>query len=245
MKIVGGTHVGMVRARNEDTFRYGTLEDGTAWALVCDGMGGVHGGQLASTIAADMVSEKIKKCYNPSMSVSSLENLLLSAVTTANVIVYDRGDVDYTLKGMGTTIVASIAKDNEACIAHVGDSRAYITDGREIRQVTKDHSLVQEMYDSGKISADELENHPQKNIITRAMGVSEGVEIDFNYVCLNKNEALILCSDGLSGLVSKERILEIYNNTDFDCLAEEYIKEANKLGGKDNITVVVMKGTGE
>lgn len=245
MKIVGGTHVGMVRARNEDTFRYGTLEDGTAWALVCDGMGGVHGGQLASTIAADMVSEKIKKCYNPSMSVSSLENLLLSAVTTANVIVYDRGDVDYNLKGMGTTIVASIAKDNEACIAHVGDSRAYITDGREIRQVTKDHSLVQEMYDSGKISADELENHPQKNIITRAMGVSEGVEIDFNYVCLNKNEALILCSDGLSGLVSKERILEIYNNTDFDCLAEEYIKEANKLGGKDNITVVVMKGTGE
>ncbi|MBR3948082.1 MAG: Stp1/IreP family PP2C-type Ser/Thr phosphatase [Clostridia bacterium] len=245
MKIVGGTHVGMVRARNEDTFRYGTLEDGTAWALVCDGMGGVHGGQLASTIAADMVSEKIKKCYNPSMSVSSLENLLLSAVTTANVIVYDRGDVDYNLKGMGTTIVASIAKDNEACIAHVGDSRAYITDGKEIRQVTKDHSLVQEMYDSGKISADELENHPQKNIITRAMGVSEGVEIDFNYVCLNKNEALILCSDGLSGLVSKERILEIYNNTDFDCLAEEYIKEANKLGGKDNITVVVMKGTGE
>ncbi len=245
MKIVGDTHVGMVRARNEDTFRYGTLEDGTAWALVCDGMGGVHGGQLASTIAADMVSEKIKKCYNPSMSVSSLENLLLSAVTTANVIVYDRGDVDYNLKGMGTTIVASIAKDNEACIAHVGDSRAYITDGKEIRQVTKDHSLVQEMYDSGKISADELENHPQKNIITRAMGVSEGVEIDFNYVCLNKNEALILCSDGLSGLVSKERILEIYNNTDFDCLAEEYIKEANKLGGKDNITVVVMKGKGE
>lgn len=153
--------------------------------------------------------------------------------------------MDYNLKGMGTTIVASIAKDNEACIAHVGDSRAYITDGKEIRQVTKDHSLVQEMYDSGKISADELENHPQKNIITRAMGVSEGVEIDFNYVCLNKNEALILCSDGLSGLVSKERILEIYNNTDFDCLAEEYIKEANKLGGKDNITVVVMKGTGE
>ncbi len=245
MKIVGGTHVGMVRARNEDTFRYGTLKDGTSWALVCDGMGGVHGGQLASTIAADMVSEKIKKCYNPSMSVSSLENLLLSAVTTANVIVYDRGDVDYNLKGMGTTIVASIAKDDEACIAHVGDSRAYITDGKEIRQVTKDHSLVQEMYDSGKITAEELEIHPQKNIITRAMGVNESVEIDFNFVCLNKNEALILCSDGLSGLVSEKRLLEIYNNTDFDCLAEEYIKEANKLGGKDNITVVVMKGTGE
>ena len=245
MKIVGGTHVGMVRARNEDTFRYGSLCDGTSWALVCDGMGGVHGGQLASTIAADMVSDKIKKCYNPCMSVNSLENLLLSAVTTANVIVFDRGDVDYNLKGMGTTIVAAVAKNNEACIAHVGDSRAYITDGKEIRQVTKDHSLVQEMYDTGKITAAELESHPQKNIITRAMGVGESVEIDFNFVCINENEALILCSDGLSGLVSDKRILEIYNNTDFECLAEEYIKEANAMGGKDNITVVVMKGTGE
>lgn len=245
MKIVGATHVGMVRARNEDTYRFGTLNDGTSWALVCDGMGGVHGGQLASSIAADTVSEKIKKCYNPSMSVSSLENLLLSAVTTANVIVYDRGDIDYNLKGMGTTIVAAIAKDNEACIAHVGDSRAYITDGKEIRQLTRDHSLVQEMYDSGKITAEEFENHPQKNIITRAMGVGENIEIDFNYVCVNKDEALILCSDGLSGLLSDKRILEIYNNTDFEHLSDEYIKEANKLGGKDNITVVVMKGTGE
>lgn len=245
MKIVGGTHVGMVRARNEDTFRYGTLEDGTSWAIVCDGMGGVHGGQFASTIAADMVADKIKKCYTPSMPVSSLENLLLSAVTTANVIVFDRGDVDYNLKGMGTTIVASIAKDNEACIAHVGDSRAYITDGKEIRQITKDHSLVQEMYDSGKITAEEFENHPQKNIITRAMGVAENVEIDFNYICINEDEALILCSDGLSGLVKENRLLEIYNNTDFERLADEYIKEANKCGGKDNITVVVMKGTGE
>lgn len=245
MKIVGGTHVGMVRARNEDTFRYGTLSDGTTWALVCDGMGGVHGGQLASTIAADMVSDKIKKCYNPSMSVNSLENLLLSAVTTANVIVFDRGDVDYNLKGMGTTIVVAVVKDNEACIAHVGDSRAYITDGKEIRQITKDHSLVQEMYESGKITAEELANHPQKNIITRAMGVSENVEIDFNYVCVDENEAVILCSDGLSGLVNETRLLELYNNTDFECLAEEYIKEANSFGGKDNITVVIMKGTGE
>lgn len=245
MKLVGNTHVGMVRAKNEDTFRYGTLNDGTNWALVCDGMGGVHGGQLASAIAADMVSEKIKKCYNPSMSVSSLENLLLSAITTANVTVYDRGDIDISLKGMGTTIVAAVVKNNEACIAHAGDSRAYITDGKEISQITRDHSLVQEMLDSGKITQEEFESHPQKNIITRAMGVSEEIEIDFNFVCVNENEALILCSDGLSGLVSDERMLQIYNSTDFEKLADEYIKEANKLGGKDNITVVVMKGSGD
>lgn len=242
MKLVGGTHVGMVRAKNEDTYRCGKLADGTAWALVCDGMGGVHGGQLASSIAADMVSEKIKKCYNPSMSVSSLENLLLSAVTTANVLVFDRGDLDISLKGMGTTIVAAIIKDNEACIAHVGDSRAYIIENEKIRQVTRDHSLVQEMYDSGKITFEEMETHPQKNIITRAMGVGEEVEIDFDYVCINDNEALILCSDGLSGLISEKRMLEIYKNSSFEELAEKYIEEANSAGGKDNITVVVMKG---
>lgn len=242
MKIVGSTHVGMVRAKNEDAYRTGTLGDGTAWALVCDGMGGVHGGQLASSIAADMVSEKIKKCYNPSMSVSSLENLLLSAVTTANVAVFDRGDVDMSLKGMGTTIVAAVVKDNEACIAHVGDSRAYITDGKEIKQITKDHSLVQEMYDNGQISLQEFESHPQKNIITRAMGVGEDIEIDFNFVCVNEGEAIILCTDGLSGLVNEKRMLEIYNETEFTDLAEKYIEEANNAGGKDNITVVVMKG---
>lgn len=242
MKLVGGTHVGMVRAKNEDTYRCGKLSDGTSWALVCDGMGGVHGGQLASSIAADMVSEKIKRCYNPSMPVSSLENLLLSAITTANVIVYDRGDVDISLKGMGTTIVAAIVKDNEACIAHVGDSRAYFTDGGKIEQITRDHSLVQEMFDNGKITFEEMETHPQKNIITRAMGVSEEVEIDFDYVCVNENEALILCSDGLSGLVSDEKMLQIYNSNNFEELAEKYIEEANNAGGRDNITVVVMKG---
>ncbi len=242
MKTVGNTHVGMVRSKNEDTYRFGDFSDGTRWALVCDGMGGVHGGQLASSIAADMVSEKIKKCYNVSMSVSSLENLLLSAITTANVTVFDRGDIDMTLKGMGTTIVAAVMKDNEACIAHVGDSRAYHISGNRITKITKDHSLVQQMLDRGEISENELENHPNKNIITRAMGVNEEIEIEFDFVCVNEGEALILCSDGLSNFVPKERILEIYNNTEFPYLADEYINEANKMGGTDNITVVIMKG---
>ena len=155
---------------------------------------------------------------------------------------YDRGDIDISLKGMGTTIVAAIVKDNEACIAHVGDSRAYFTDGSKIEQITRDHSLVQEMYENGKITFEEMETHPQKNIITRAMGVGEEVEIDFDYVCVNESEALILCSDGLSGLVSEGKMLQIYQNNNFEELAEKYIEEANNAGGRDNITVVVMKG---
>ena len=205
-------------------------------------MGGVHGGKVASTVAIEMVSEKIKKCYNPSMSVSSLENLLLSSITTANVNVFDRGVYDNTLKGMGTTIVAALVKNNEVCIAHVGDSRAYIIRENSIEQITKDHSLVQEMLDKGQITKEEYENNPIKNIITRAMGVDEDIDIEFDYIFLNDGEALLLCTDGLSGMLNDKKMLEIYQSTDFENLAEKYISEANNNGGSDNITVVIMKG---
>lgn len=242
MLITGKTDIGAVRSRNEDAFDYGILPDGTSWAIVCDGMGGVHGGKIASAAAIEMVSGKIKKCYNPSMSVSSLENLLLSSITTANVDVFDRGVFDNSLKGMGTTIVAALVKNNEVCIAHVGDSRAYIIRGNSIEQITKDHSLVQEMLDKGQITKEEYEHNPIKNIITRAMGVDEDIDIEFDYIYLNDGDALLLCTDGLSGMVNDSKLLEIYQNTEFDKLAEEYISEANNNGGSDNITVVIMKG---
>ncbi len=242
MKITGLTDIGAVRSKNEDACDFGVLADGTSWAIVCDGMGGVHGGKIASTAAIEMVREKIQKCYNPSMTVSSLENLLLSSITTANVDVFDRGIYDTNLKGMGTTIVAVVVKGNEACIAHVGDSRAYIISNGSIEQITKDHSLVQEMLDKGQITREEYENNPIKNIITRAMGVDEDIDIEFDYICLAENDALLLCTDGLSGMVSNKRILEIYETTDFDSLAQKYIEEANNNGGSDNITVVIMKG---
>lgn len=242
MQINGNTDVGRARIANEDAYRFGTFDDGTSWAIVCDGMGGVHGGKIASTTAIDMVSQKLRKCYNPSMETTSIENLLLSAITTANCIVYDRGLGDSELEGMGTTIVAAIIKNSQACIAHVGDSRAYIISNDNIQLITKDHSLVQEMFDLGQITQSEFENHPQKNIITRAMGVEEKIEIEFNTVEFNKDDVLILCSDGLSGLVEKKDMLEIFKNSEFNTLSDKYIEAANDNGGVDNITVVVMKG---
>lgn len=242
MQINGNTDVGRTRIANEDAYRFGTFDDGASWAIVCDGMGGVHGGKIASSTAIDMVSQKIRKCYNPSMGMASVENLLLSSITTANCIVYDRGLGDSELEGMGTTIVAVIIKNGEACIAHVGDSRAYkISDGK-IQLITKDHSLVQEMLDLGQITQSEFENHPRKNIITRAMGVEEKIEIEFNTVEFGADDVLILCSDGLSGLVEQKDLLEIYNSSEFSTLSDKYIEAANDNGGVDNITVVVMKG---
>lgn len=176
------------------------------------------------------------------MKMSSIENLLLSSITTANCIVYDRGVGDSKLEGMGTTIVAAIIKNGEACIAHVGDSRAYKISNGEISLITKDHSLVQEMLDRGQITQSEFEHHPRKNIITRAMGVDDKIDIEFNTIEFNKDDAMILCSDGLSGLVNIEMMLDIYRNNEFNSLADKYIEVANDNGGVDNITVVIMKG---
>ena len=241
MKIVGNSEIGRVRTTNEDAFRFGKYEDGAVWAIVCDGMGGALGGKLASSLAADMVSRKIEKSYNRSMSGVSVENMLLSAITTANVTVFDRAAADNSVHGMGTTIVACVVKDSTACIAHVGDSRAYIISSGEISQITKDHSLVQEMLDRGQITKEQFENHPIKNIITRALGVEESIDIDFDYIDVKSGDVILLCSDGLSGLVGSEELLKIYLDSDFDALCDNYIEAANNYGGRDNITVVAVK----
>lgn len=242
MNIVGATDKGKIRSVNEDGFDFGTFEDGTSWAIVCDGMGGVRGGHIASRIVLDMVSEKIKKCYNKHMPSRCFENVFLSTITTANVIVHDRSFIDEDLKGMGTTIAAVLVKDGNACIAHVGDSRVYKISNDTINQITKDHSLAQEMLDSGQLTKEEFENYPKKNIITRALGVDEEINIDFDFTSVSSDEALVLCSDGLSGLISDEDILRIYKESTIDNVCEKYIEQANNNGGHDNITVVVMKG---
>lgn len=242
MLIKGNSDIGKVRTANEDGFDFGTFEDGASWAVVCDGMGGARGGNIASSMVVEMISDKIRKCYNKLMPVYSFENIFLSTITTANVIVNDRSYTDTELRGMGTTIVSAIVKDNQACLAHVGDSRIYKINSEGITQITKDHSLAQEMLDSGQITMEEFENYPKKNIITRALGIDEKVDIDFDFADLAEGDALLLCTDGLSGLLSNDEIFEIYKNTEFDQLCDEYIKVANDKGGYDNITVVVMKG---
>lgn len=242
MLIKGKSDIGKVRTANEDGFDFGIFEDGTAWAIVCDGMGGARGGNIASSMVIDMISDKIKKCYNKRMPVYSFENIFLSTITTANVVVNDRSYTDTELRGMGTTIVAAIVKDNQVCIAHVGDSRIYKINSESVTQLTKDHSLAQEMLDSGQITQEEFVNYPKKNIITRALGIDEKVDIDFDFAEINQGDTLLMCTDGLSGLLSEDEILDIYNKTDFELLCDEYIKVANDKGGFDNITVVVMKG---
>ncbi len=242
MFVITESDVGLQRSNNEDFAFAGEISENEAFAVVCDGMGGVNGGQVASRMACDRISQKISLCYKATMQAASITNLLLSAITTANVEVYDYSCLNPDFKGMGTTVVCAFVKENEVCVGHVGDSRAYHISKSGIRQLTKDHSLVQEMYDNGQISVEELKTHPVKNVITRALGVDEDVDIDFNSATLGEGEAILLCTDGLTNYVDADEIYEAFNSCKKEELASLLINKANEYGGGDNITVALIYG---
>ena len=240
MKIVAKTDKGLVRENNQDAYAVGELPGEVAWAVVCDGMGGAAGGNIASALAVKVISDKITSSYNEKMRDSSIKNLLDSAITAANIEVYDMAYSSPDLKGMGTTVVAVVVRDNVAHIAHAGDSRAYIVNKDGVEQITVDHSLVQNLVDRGEITKEEAEHHPNKNVITRALGVDKRIDVDFSEVDLQENETLILCTDGLSNCVNNAEIADDIKDGQYYAFADRLVKRANKNGGNDNITVVAI-----
>ena len=240
MKIVAKTDKGLVRENNQDAYAVGELPGEVAWAVVCDGMGGAAGGNIASALAVKVISDKITSSYNEKMRDSSIKNLLDSAITAANIEVYDMAYSRPDLKGMGTTVVAVVVRDTVAHIAHAGDSRAYIVNKDGVEQITVDHSLVQNLVDRGEITKEEAEHHPNKNVITRALGVDKRIDVDFSEVDLQENETLILCTDGLSNCVNNAEIADDIKDGQYYAFADRLVKRANKNGGNDNITVVAI-----
>lgn len=240
MKIVAKTDKGLVRENNQDAYAVGELPGEVAWAVVCDGMGGAAGGNIASALAVKVISDKITSSYNEKMRDSSIKNLLDSAITAANIEVYDMAYSRPDLKGMGTTVVAVVVRDNVAHIAHAGDSRAYIVNKDGVEQITVDHSLVQNLVDRGEITKEEAEHHPNKNVITRALGVDKRIDVDFSEVDLQESETLILCTDGLSNCVNNAEIADDIKDGQYYAFADRLVKRANKNGGNDNITVVAI-----
>ncbi len=237
MKIFGQTDIGLVRSSNQDSFKTGEFESGTVWAVLCDGMGGASGGDIASKMAVELISERIIEYYKDDMKTSSVSNLLESAINFANIKIYDTSNEDETLSGMGTTVVAAILRKGEVMISHAGDSRAYII-GDEVNQVTVDHSLVQEMLDRGEITEVEAKNHPIKNYITRALGVKDRINVDFTSEDFGEGDILLLCSDGLSNHVDEEGLKDETKAVN-QAVCQQLIDTANANGGKDNITVVI------
>lgn len=240
MKIVAKTDKGKVRASNQDAYAVGEFPDEVAWAVVCDGMGGAAGGNIASALAVKVISDKINASYREKMSPSSIKNMLDSALIAANIEVYDMADTKPELKGMGTTVVCAVVKNSCAYIAHAGDSRAYIFNKDNLSQVTTDHSFVQDLVNKGKITAEEAQNHPNKNLITRAIGVDKSIEIDFDEVEMADDDVLIICTDGLSNYVSDMEMINEVSDGRYYAFADRLVKKANNNGGGDNITVVAI-----
>lgn len=240
MKIVAKTDRGHVRETNQDAYAVGEFSDEVVWAVVCDGMGGAAGGNIASALAVKVISDKINASYREKMRDMSIKNMLDSALTAANIEVYDMADAKLELHGMGTTVVCAIVRDNQAFIAHAGDSRAYVLSDGNINQITTDHSMVQDLLSRGKITDEQAAKHPNKNIITRAVGVDKSIEIDFDQIDLDDNSTLLLCSDGLSNYVTNEEIVDLMSDGKHYAFADRLVQKANENGGGDNITVVVI-----
>jgi serine/threonine protein phosphatase PrpC len=225
------TDIGRVRERNEDSI----LVDPPLF-VVADGMGGHRGGQVASRVALETI-EKL---------AAGGRGSLPDHVRGANRAVWDRSVEDERLSGMGTTLTAARVDGATALIAHVGDSRAYLLRDGVLRQLTADHTLVARMVESGEITEAEADVHPHKNVLTRALGTDEQVEVDEDTIALQDGDRLLLCSDGLTGMVTEDQIQAILENSDQpQQAADRLVKAANRAGGIDNISVVVIKAIGE
>lgn len=239
MVVYSKTDKGPVRHSNQDAFVTGTLSENAVYAAVCDGMGGAKAGNIASETAARSISEYIRNSYRDGLDSFGIEKLLKNAIESANIEVYDLSLKRQDLSGMGTTVVVSIVSGNNAVIAHVGDSRAYIAD-ENLVQITKDHSIVQDLIESGKITPEDAKIHPRKNVITRALGVEENIIVDTTTVPLENNAVLLLCTDGLTGYAEEKDIFNILKTVSQESAPQALIDLAIAGGGGDNITVALV-----
>ena len=240
MNIFGKTDIGLKRVSNQDTYAFRALSEDVLWAVVCDGMGGASGGNVASEIAAARIAEQMNSGVRAGMSEASVTNLLRGAIENANLAIYKKAQEDPELSGMGTTVVLALLLGQRAYVVHVGDSRAYLISKRACSQITTDHSMVQLMVDMGKLTEDEAKSHPKKNVITRALGIEPNVDMDFKAYTHAEDEILLLCSDGLTNFLEEEEITEISLNNDLPRVPDLLVERANHHGGGDNITAVVM-----
>lgn len=237
MKTFSKTDIGMVREVNQDYVYVSDLPVGKLPNLfiVADGMGGHKAGEFASRFTVEVVKDELAKSTE-----DGPEAMIRQAITSANQRLLETAKQDSKLEGMGTTLVVATVIERTLYFANVGDSRLYLLNN-DIKQVSKDHSLVQEMVRLGGIKQEDAKNHPDKNIITRAIGAKEQVEVDFYEYRLKKGDIVLMCTDGLSNMVEDTEILHIVKGSrDIVEAVEGLINKANENGGKDNIGIVAV-----
>lgn len=241
MKFWGNSDTGMVRSENQDTYLMASLPRGTELLLVCDGMGGAQGGKVASTIACRAFEEEARRLLQKEEGEQPpLSDVVTGAAQAANRAVYESARQDAHLTGMGTTLVCLLTDGKQAVVGNIGDSRAYLIDGDGLHQVTSDHSLVAEMVRRGELSPGEARHHPNKNVITRALGVEQSVSCDVFPLTPGKGQFVLLCSDGLTNEVSEPEIYyEVFQSQEPEKACDTLIDIAKDRGGRDNITVLL------
>ena len=239
MKIHSKIDIGKVRNSNQDAFFVGEIAKDTVVAIVCDGMGGANAGNVASEMAVKLIFEYIANSFRNKMSLIDISNLVKNAVKSVNIEIFETASKNSALSGMGTTAVIAIVTDKSAVIANVGDSRAYLVNNK-ISQITRDHSIVQTLIESGKITEADAKVHPRKNVITRAIGAEDDVAVDCDIIDLSVGDSLLLCTDGLSNFVDEAEILKTFKKNDISKVADKLVTLANANGGGDNITVVTV-----
>jgi len=229
------SNTGNKRRRNEDSFVVAP-----PLFAVADGMGGAQAGEVASKLAAAALEDT-----DPGSAGG--EERVVALIQAANRRVYERSNADPAASGMGTTITAALVEGTRVTFGHVGDSRAYLLRDGVMEQLTEDHSLVNELMKSGKLSPEEAETHPQRSVITRALGTDPDVDVDTFVVEAQEGDLFLICSDGLTTMVGDEDILELLekHHDDLDRAAKSLVAAANRAGGEDNITVVAFTISGD
>ncbi len=234
------TDIGKRRRINEDSMIIGRNSD-YPYIAVADGMGGHNAGDMASSMAVEAIEGHIESNMTGKLDYVEASEVVRHAFIMANSKIYTYSKNHYKIMGMGTTATLAMVYGDMLITAHVGDSRAYIVKEDRITQITRDHSYVQELLQRGEITPEQAKNHPQRNYITRAVGVEDSLKVDIG-IRPYSGEKILVCSDGLTNMVSENEIFEILNaEPDLDKAAKLLIDKANEFGGADNITAVLME----
>ncbi|NCC66899.1 MAG: Stp1/IreP family PP2C-type Ser/Thr phosphatase [Clostridia bacterium] len=243
MKAYTITDIGKVRSENQDCVRF-VSPSGSGYSILalCDGMGGAKAGSVASEIALNFFTAKVRENIKAMKKEDSLEQAVVLAAEHANEQVFNCAGTDERYEGMGTTLVAAVFKGGKCCVVNVGDSRAYLISKGEITQITSDHSFVEDMVRRGSITREQAKNHPRKNVITRALGIESTVKCDAFTPEVKKGDLLLLCSDGLSNTLEDHEILEIVQaKKSLGDICKELLDLTLTRGAPDNVTVGLLQ----
>ena len=242
MQTWGLTDPGNIRQQNQDSYAIVPFGRDRVLMIVCDGMGGAKSGNVASSLAVEVFTDEVRRTQRPGMTPEKAAAMLRSALELSNSAVYEQSQLSDDFTGMGTTLVSAVAEEKYAIVCNIGDSRAYLIRGGEITRITHDHSVVQTLVENGNITAEEARTHPNRNLITRALGPDENTLCDAFEVSFTKGDKILLCTDGLVVTATDDEICRaVCAGKSAEESLDDLIALAKAQGAPDNVTAVLIE----